>query len=59
MRNVQLYFTKLTGCHLLEADINFDQASLAKSLLDGRPNPDIFLKFRASKFADLIGMSNL
>jgi hypothetical protein len=58
MGNVQLFFTKLTGCCLLDAGINFDQASLASSLLNGKPNPFIFLKFRVSKF-ELLGMTNL
>jgi hypothetical protein len=43
---------------LLDARINFDQASLASSLLNGKPNPYIFLKFKVSKF-ELLGMTNL
>jgi hypothetical protein len=58
MSNVQLYFSKLTGC-LLAARINFDQSSLAQSLMEGRPSPYIFLKFRASKCCELVGMTNL
>ena len=59
MTNVQLYFAKLTGCHLLEAKLNFDEASLAKSLLDATPSSHIFLKSRLSKFAELLGRTNL
>ena len=45
MRNVHLYFTKLTGCHLVEAGLNFDQPCLAQSILAGKQNPYIHLKF--------------
>lgn len=59
MRNVQLYFTKLTGCHLVEAGVKFDQAALAKSILTGKPNPCIHLKFGISRTGLLLGMSDL
>jgi hypothetical protein len=58
-RNVQLYFTKLTGCHLVEAGVKFDQAALAKSILTGQPNPYIHLKFGISRTGLLLGMSDL
>jgi hypothetical protein len=59
MRNVQLFFTKLTGCHLVQAGINFDQASLAKSLLTGKSNSCVYLKFRMSRTNTLVGMLDL
>jgi hypothetical protein len=59
MRNVHLYFTKLTGCHLVEASVKFDQTALANSILTGKPNPYIHLKFGISKAGLLLGMSNL
>jgi hypothetical protein len=59
MRNVHLYFTKLTGCHLTEAGLKFDQAALAKSILTGKPNPYIHLKFGISRSGLLLGMSDL
>jgi len=59
MRNLHLYFTKLTGCHLIEAGLQFDQAALAKSLLSGTPNLYIHLKFGVSRTGWLIGMTDL
>lgn len=59
MRNVQLFFTKLTGCHLVQTGINFDQVSLAQSLLTGRSNPYVHLKFRMSRTTTLVGMPDL
>jgi hypothetical protein len=59
MRHVQLYFAKLTGCHLTEAGINFDRASLAQSILIGKANPYIYLKFRLSRTTALVGMPDL
>jgi len=59
MRHVQLYFAKLTGCHLTEAGINFDRVSLAQSILTGKANPYIYLKFRLSRTTALVGMPDL
>jgi hypothetical protein len=59
MRNVQLYFTKLTGCHLIEAGLKFDQATLAGSVLSGKSNTYIHLKFGISKTGLLVGATNL
>ena len=59
MRNVHLYFTKLTGCHLVEVGLKFDQAALAKSILTGKPNPYIYLKFGIGRSGLLLGMSDL
>jgi hypothetical protein len=59
MQNVQLYFTKLTGCHLDEANFKFDQAALASSLLTGTPNPYIHLKFGISQTGLLVGATDL
>jgi hypothetical protein len=59
MRNVHLYFTKLTGCHLIEAGVKFDQAALANSILSEKPNSYIHLKFGISRAGLSIGMSDL
>lgn len=59
MCHVQLFFAKLTGCHLLEAGINFDRMSLAQSILTGRVNPYIYLKFRLSRTTSMVGMPDL
>jgi hypothetical protein len=59
MRNVQLYFTKLTGCHLVESGLKFDQAALAQSILTGKANPYIHLKFGISRTGLSLGMSDL
>jgi hypothetical protein len=58
MRHVQLYFAKLTGCHLMEANLKFDQTSLSSSILSAKPSPYIYLKFGTSKDG-LIGMTDL
>ena len=59
MRNVHLYFTKLMGCHLVEAGLSFDQPALANSILSGKPNPYVHLKFGVSQTRLLVGMTNL
>ena len=58
MRNVHLYFTKLMGCHLVEAGLSFDQPALANSILSGKPNPYVHLKFGVSQTGLLVGMTN-
>jgi hypothetical protein len=59
MTNVHLYFTKLTGCHLVEAGFKFDRQALAESILTGRPNQYVFLKIGLSRAGVPLGMSNL
>ncbi len=59
MCNVHLYFTKLMGCHLTEAGMNFERATLAKSILSGQPNPLIYLKFGVSRTGSSLGMTDL
>ena len=59
MRNVQLYFAKLTGCFLNEAGIGFDQTSLAKAILTSKASPHIHLKFRRVHSHPFIGMPPL
>ena len=59
MLDVQLFFTKLTGCHLMEANIKFDQPSLSLSILRAESNPYIYLKFGTSKDGGLIGMTDM
>lgn len=58
MRFVQLFFTKLSGCHLMAGNLKFDQASLSDSILRGQVNPYIYLKFGTST-ENLIGMTDL
>jgi hypothetical protein len=59
MRNVQLYFTKLTGCHLVGAGVKFDHAALATSILTGTQNPYVHLKFGISRTGLPVSMSDL
>jgi hypothetical protein len=59
MCNVHLYFTKLTGCHLVEAGVKFDQNALASSILTGTPNPYIHLKFGISRSGMSLGTSDV
>lgn len=58
MRDAQLFFTKLTGCHLMAGNVRFDKASLADSILRRKPSPYIYLKFCISDDR-VIGMSDL
>lgn len=57
MRFVQLFFTKLIGCHLMEGILKFDQASLSDSILRGQASPYIYLKFGTST-EKLTGMTD-
>lgn len=59
MCNVHLYFTKLTGCYLVEGGAKFEQAALAESILTGKPNPYIHLKFGVSSTGSHVGPSDL
>jgi hypothetical protein len=59
MRHVQLYFAKLTGCHLVEGNLNFNVASLSNSILTGQTSPYIYLKFGIYKAAMAPGMSDV
>lgn len=59
MCNAQLYFTKLTGCHLVDAGLKFDQPALAASILSGKPNKYIHLKFGISRTGQLLGASDM
>jgi hypothetical protein len=43
----------------VQTGINFDQPSLAQSLLTGRSNPYVHLKFRLSRTTALVGMPDL
>ena len=43
----------------MQAGINFDRMWLAQSILTGKVNPYIYLKFRLSRTAALIGMPDL
>lgn len=58
MRYVQLYFTKLTGCHFVETNMKFDATSFSKSILTGRINPYVYLKFGLYD-DEMVGMSDL
>jgi hypothetical protein len=44
---------------LVAAGAKFDQAALAKSILTGKPNPYIHLKFGVSRSGLLVGGSDL
>jgi hypothetical protein len=58
MRCVQLYFTKLTGCHFMEVNLKFDAASFSSSILTGKINPYIYLRFGVYE-DEMVGMSDL
>jgi hypothetical protein len=62
IKNVQLYFLKLFGCMLCEAEANgnksqIDIAPFSTAIMSGRPHPEVFLKF--GKCDGAIGRSNL
>lgn len=60
MRNVQLFFTKIIGCQLIEAGVSFDQRALADSILKGKANSLVYLKFGTMGHdRTLVGMSDL
>lgn len=58
LRNVQLYFTKLTGCYLTYLGVPFDQRGMAKSLLHGTISPHIHIRLRANNPGD-VGLSDI
>jgi hypothetical protein len=45
MRNLHLYFVKLFGCQIVEGDIPIDISPFAKSILERKPNSNLFLSF--------------
>ena len=44
---VHLYFTKLFGCLILDANVPIDTKPLARSIMSGESHPDIYLCFLA------------
>jgi hypothetical protein len=62
MLNVHLYFLKLFGCDIVETSVSIDVQPFADAILNGRPNPNVFLKFGVGpSFAGepMTGRSNL
>jgi hypothetical protein len=62
MTNVQLFFLKLFGCMLCEAEANghklpIDIAPFSKAIMSGRPHPEVYLQF--GKCDGTIGRTNL
>jgi hypothetical protein len=62
MTNVHLFFLKLFGCMLCEAEANghklpIDIAPFSKAIMSSRPHPEVFLQF--GKCDGAIGRSNL
>lgn len=45
MRNIHLYFVKLFGCHIVEAEIPIDISTFAKSIMTAKSHPNVYLKF--------------
>jgi len=43
--NVHLYFVKLFGCHVIQEDIPIDVAAFARSILNTKAHPYVYLKF--------------
>ena len=48
MRNVHLYFVKAFGCLVIEGDIPLDILSFSRAILDGRPHPNLYVRFGRS-----------
>lgn len=48
MRNVHLYFVKAFGCLVIEDAIPLDIASFSSAILDGRPHPNLYIRFGQS-----------
>lgn len=63
MTNVQLYFVKLFGCHVREADVPIDVASFAQAITTRTPHPKVYLKLccvdSLSPAAAMVGMSDM
>jgi len=62
MIDVHLFFLKLFGCMLCEAEANgkkvpIDIAPFSKAIMSGRPHPEVYLQF--GKCDGTIGRSNL
>lgn len=62
MRNVHLYFVKLFGCMVAEAqanghDVPIDLGRFSKAIMSGRPHPEVHLQF--GKCDGTVGRSNL
>ena len=62
MINVHLFFLKLFGCMLCEAEANghdvpIDVAPFSKAIVDGRPHPEVHLQF--GKHDGPLGRSDL
>lgn len=57
---VQLYFTKLFGCLIVEGEIPIDLAPLAKAIMDNRYCPHIFLQLgRIDRSEVIVGTSDV
>jgi hypothetical protein len=60
--HVHLYFVKLFGCHIREADIPLDLAPFAAAILSGRPHATVYLRFCRRTFEGLpvsVGMTDI
>jgi hypothetical protein len=62
MKNVHLFFLKLFGCMLCEAEANgnklpIDIAPFSNAIMSSRPHPEVYLQF--GKCDGVIGRSNL
>lgn len=57
MRNVHLYFVKLFGCHILEAEIPIDVVTFSNAILNEKACPYVYLKFGRSP--SMTGMSDI
>jgi hypothetical protein len=48
MRNVHLYFVKAFGCLVIEGGIALDISSFSQAILEGRPHPNLYIRFGRS-----------
>lgn len=48
MRNVHLYFVKAFGCLVTEGDIALDVSGFSRAILEGRPHPNLYIRFGRS-----------
>ncbi len=57
LRHVQLYFTKLFGCHLVGDDIPIDTTVMARSILHDQPDPNVYIKIGLGP--QIVGMTDM
>ena len=60
MRRVHLFFVKLFGCHIVEANIPIDVSGFAHAFIDANPHPLVHLRFGLFRTEQqIVGMSDI